>query len=61
MPKSTCNLFYKDSTGAIWSKSYANQINKPYYINGDVYVDKLGNQINNVFKRFKKTHFKSNL
>ena len=39
---SHCHLFYKESSGTIYSKSYYNKTKKSFYVNGDVYLDQKG-------------------
>lgn len=55
--KSTCNLFYQNSQGHIYNKSYFKKAETPFYINGACYKNKKGKQINKVFKEFKLDTF----
>jgi hypothetical protein len=46
IPKSSCHIYYKNFQGAIFSKSFFNNSEEGFYING--YVSKY---FNNVFKK----------
>ena len=47
--------------GEIYNKSYNKKAKTPFYINGEVYINKRGKQINNIFKEISLDTFNDNL
>ena len=61
MPFSTSKLFYKDLQGKVLTKFYERKTGSSYYLNGDVFKDKNGDQTNLIFPKIAKKIINQNL
>ena len=59
IPGSTCNIYYRLTSGEVRYKKFIKGAETQYYINGDVKAFKIDHD--NIFRSCRPEHFKANL